>query len=264
MLLPEGLFLNLLDITLQDRVLDLGEVDDFLKAFSITHPPFGNTDDWKLEAVGGRNTLFYKGRNYVPNDLNLRRDVLWTLHDHETAGHPGKAETMVAIERHYWWPGLCTFVQNYVKGCGVCQQYKINRSPSHLSYTPIPASSTMQPFAHFSMDLIIDLPPSHSFDSILVVVDLMKGVILLPCNKTITAKQVAELLLENLYKWFRLSDEFISDRGPQFVAHAFRELLKLLGITSKLSTAYHPQTNGATERVNFAHCFQKNGQRNST
>ena len=74
--------------------------------------------------------------------------------------------------------------------------------------------------------------------------------ILLPCNKTITAEQVAKLLLENLYKWFGLPDKFISDRGPQFAAHAFRELLKLLGITSKLSTAYHPQTNGATEWVN--------------
>ena len=117
---------------------------------------------------------------------------------------------------------------------------------------PIPASSTTRPFAHCLMDLITDLPLSHGFNSILVMVDhgLTKGVILLSCNKTITAKQVAKLLLENLYKWFGLPDEFISDRGPQFTAHTFRELLKLLGITRKLSTAYHPQTNGATEQVN--------------
>ena len=85
------------------------------------------------------------------------------------------------------------------------------------------------------MDLVTDLPLSDSFDSIFVVVDhgLTKGVILLSCNKTITAEQVANLLLENLYK--------------QFAAHAFHELLKLLNITSKLSTAYHPQMNGATE-----------------
>ena len=75
------------------------------------------------------------------------------------------------------------------------------------------------------MDLITDLPISWGFDSILVVVDhgLMKGVILLPCNKTITAEQVAELLLGHLYKQFGLPDEFISDRGPQFAAHAFQE-----------------------------------------
>ena len=102
------------------------------------------------------------------------------------------------------------------------------------------------------MDLITDLPLSDGFDSILVVVDhsLTKGVILLPCNKTITAEQVANLLLENLYKRFGLPDEIISDRGPLFATHAFRELLKLLNVTSKLLMAYHPQMDGATERVN--------------
>ena len=144
------------------------------------------------------------------------------------------------------------FVQNYVKGCSMCQQHKINRLPSHPSYMPIPASTVTQPFAHCSMDLITNLPLSDGFNSILVMVDhrLMKGVILMPCNKTITTEQVAKLLLEHLYKQFGLPDEFNSDRGPQFTAHAFQELLKLLGTTSKLSTAYHPQTNGATERVN--------------
>ena len=66
------------------------------------------------------------------------------------------------------------------------------------------------------MDLITDLPLSHGFNSILVMVDhgLTKGVILLPCNKMITAEQVAKLLLENIYKQYGLLDEFISDRGP--------------------------------------------------
>ena len=141
---------------------------------------------------------------------------------------------------------------NYLKGCGVCQQDKINRTPSHLLYMPIPPSLPTRPFASCSIDLITDLPLSQGFNSILVVVDhgLTKGVILLPCNKTTTAEQVAELLLEHLCKRFGLPDKFISDRGPQFAAHAFQELLKLLNMTSKLSTAYHPQTDGAAERVN--------------
>ena len=251
-LLLDNLFLNLLDLTLQDRVLNLGQLDNFLKTFLISDPPFGAPDDWKLELVDGKNTSFYKGRNYIPDNLDLWCDIVRMLHDHETAGHPGEAETLVSVERLYWWPGLRTFVQNYVKGCGVCQQYKVNRSPSHPSYMPIPQASTTRPFAHCSMDLITDLPLSDGFNSILVMVDrgLMKGVILLPCNKMITAEQAANLLLENLYKRFGLPDKIILDRGPQFAAHAFRKLLKLLNVTSKLSTAYHPQTDGATERVN--------------
>ena len=191
-------------------------------------------------------------QNYVLDNLLLWQNILQMLHDHETAGHPGEVETLVVVEQLYWWPGLWTFVQNYVKGCGTCQQYKINRSPSHPSYSLIPGASGTWLFAHCLMDLITNLLPSGGFDSILVMVDcgLTKGVILLPCNKTIMAKQVATLLLENLYKRFRLLDEIISDQGPQFVAHVFQELLKQLNVTIKLTMAYHPQTNGATEQVN--------------
>ena len=102
------------------------------------------------------------------------------------------------------------------------------------------------------MDLITDLPLADRHNSILVMVDqgLLKGLILIPCNKTLTSEETAWLLLENLYKKFRLPDKIILDRGPQFASQTFIELLKLLGIKSALSTAYHPQTDGTTEWVN--------------
>ena len=98
----------------------------------------------------------------------------------------------------------------------------------------------------------MDSPAVDRWDSLLVVVDqgLMKGVILLPCTKTITAEQVATLLLDNLYKQFGLLDKIISDQGPQFTSQSFKELLKLLGIKLALLMAYHPQTDGTTEQVN--------------
>jgi Chromo (CHRromatin Organisation MOdifier) domain len=102
------------------------------------------------------------------------------------------------------------------------------------------------------MDFITDLPPSDGFDSILVVVDhgSTKGVILEPCNKTIDAMGTAKILLNSLYKRFGLPDKAISDRGPQFASQAFQELGRLLGIKLAMSTAHHPQTDGATERAN--------------
>src|SRR5271169_2181177 len=102
------------------------------------------------------------------------------------------------------------------------------------------------------MDLITDLPEVDGFDSIFVIVDrgLTKGIILIPCAKTLTAEDTGQLLLDNLFKRFGLPDQIISDRGPQFAARAFRELLKLLNIKSSLTTAYHPQSDRATERVN--------------
>jgi Chromo (CHRromatin Organisation MOdifier) domain len=102
------------------------------------------------------------------------------------------------------------------------------------------------------MDLITDLPLVERYDSILVMVDqgLSKGVILCPCAKTITWEGTATLLHDNLFKRFGLPDEIISDRDPRFAAHTFQELLKLLNIKSNLTTAYHPQSDRATERVN--------------
>jgi Integrase zinc binding domain len=173
-------------------------------------------------------------------------------HDHEMAGHPGELETYNGIRQNYWWPGLWTFVKNYVQGCGTCQQFKINRSPSNPAYVAIEGANNTRPFAKCSMDLITDLPPVEGYDSILVVVDrgLSKGVILCPCAKTITWEGTVTLLHDNLFKRFGLLDEIISDRDPRFATHAFQELLKLLNIKSNLTTAYHPQSDGATERVN--------------
>ena len=257
-MLPDDMFLNLIDTNLQEKIANSNNLDgtaaEALKLLLDKAPTTmtAGLADWKVETSNGQNILFYKGKNYIPQDIGLRREIVHSFHDHETAGHPGEIGTYNAIRQHYWWPGLRTFVKNYVQGCGVCQQFKIDRSPSKPAYIPTEGAKSTRPFANCSMDLITDLPLAGGYDSILVVVDqgLSKGVILVPCTKTITSEDTARLLLENLYKRFGLPDKIISDRGPQFASKAFIELLKLLGIKSALSTAYHPQTDGTTERVN--------------
>jgi hypothetical protein len=258
-MLPDTMFVNLIDVDLQERIAMVDDLDgnaaDALKLLLENAPTAMTTglEDWKLEKTNtGQNILFYRGKNYIPRNMALRRDIVKTFHDHETAGHPGELGTYTAIRQHYWWPGLRTFVKHYVQGCGTCQQFKIDRTPAKPAFIPTEGAKSTRPFANCSMDLITDLPPADGYDSILVVVDqgLSKGVILVPCNKTLTSEGTAKLLLENLYKRFGLPDKIISDRGPQFASKAFTELLKLLGIKSALSTAYHPQTDGTTERVN--------------
>ena len=257
-MLPDNMFVHLIDVELQDKIArstDLdGNATEALKLLLENGPATmtAGLQDWKLQQSNGQNILFYKGKNYIPRNTELRRELVKSFHDHETAGHPGEIGTYNAVRQHYWWPGLRTFVKNYVQGCGTCQQFKIDRTPSKPAYIPTEGAKSLRPFANCSMDLITDLPPADSYDSILVVVDqgLSKGVILIPCNKTLTSEDTARLLLENLYKRFGLPDKIISDRGPQFASKAFLALLKLLGIKSALSTAYHPQTDGTTERVN--------------
>ena len=176
-LLPENMFINLLDFNLQEQILNSCDKTMDIKATLEMIMKEGPTSlqhdlsNWKIEDINGRKAIFYKGMNYIPNDQELRRDIVKMFHDHETARHPGELETYNSVRQYYWWPGLWTFIKTYVQGCGICQQFKINRSPSHPTYQPIEGAKTTRPFANCSMDLITDLPPINGYDSILVVVD---------------------------------------------------------------------------------------------
>ena len=201
-LLPDDLFVNLLDIDLQKHILNAKNLDIDIKNIFENIQKNGPTNllnditDWKIEEIDRQKTIFYRRKNYILRDQDLQCDIVKMFNDHETAGHPGELETYKSVKIHYWWPGMCMFIKNYVQGCGHCQQFKINRSPANPAYQPIAGAKTTRPFAHCSMDLIMDLPPINGYDSILVVVDqgLSKGVILSPCVKTITWEGIAELL----------------------------------------------------------------------
>ena len=143
---------------------------------------------------------------------------------------------------------MSSFVCWFVASCVLCQQMKVNTHPMTPTLSPLPSSCTC-PFQQLSVDLVTGLPPSHGFDSLMVVVNhgLSKGVILTPCNKDINTKGVAELFFKNIFLRFGLHDCLISDRGPQFASAFAMELACILGYNLKLSTTYHSQTDGETE-----------------
>ena len=117
---------------------------------------------------------------------------------------------------------------------------------------PITGPRESRPFMQISIDLMTDLPPSKDgYDTLLVVLDhgLLKGAVLILTVKTVTATGTAELLKDNVFRRYRLPETLISDRDPRFASTVFQEWLKLLGIKSAMSTTYHPQTDGATERL---------------
>ena len=146
---------------------------------------------------------------------------------------------------------MTTYVWKYVAGCAVCQANKVNTHPTVPALLPLKSNCTC-PFQQVSVDLITNLPPSRSFDSVMVVVDhgLTKEVILCSCNKNIDAVGVAKLFFLHVFHHYGLHDKCISDRGPQFTSAFARELTHLLKYDLKLSSVYHPQTNGEMERVN--------------
>ena len=150
--------------------------------------PRSSVKDWTYE--GGH--LYFKGRMYIPPDTH--HTLVSSLHSSPTLGHAGRFCTKTFLERDFWWPGLATYVNKFIEGCTVCQQNKVNTHLVCPPLNPIP-SSTSLPFKQLSVDLITDLPEVCGMDSILVVVDhsLTKGVIIIPCSKTINAAGVGKL-----------------------------------------------------------------------
>jgi hypothetical protein len=108
------------------------------------------------------------------------------------------------------------------------------------------------PFQYVSMDLITDLPKSEGYDTILTIVDqgCSKATKFIPCNKTIDAEGVAREYLHHLVPWFGIPKQIISDRDPRFASRFSRTLCHNLGIQQNISTAFHPRTDGQTERMN--------------
>jgi len=108
-----------------------------------------------------------------------------------------------------------------------------------------------KPWMHISADFITKLPLAQEYNVILVVVDrLIKMVHFIPTTEKTLVEGLARLFRDNVWKLHSLLESIISDRGSQFAAGLMRELNRILGIESKLSMAFHPQTDGQTERVN--------------
>ena len=164
-----------------------------------------------------------------------------SIHTSEACGHGGIFCTLNLLQWDYWWPGMTTYVWKYIARCTVCQANKVNTHPTIPALSPLKSDCTC-PFQQVSVDLITNLPPSESFDSVMVIVDhgLTKGVILCPCNKNIDAAGIAKLFFLHVFHHYSLHDKCISNWGPQFTSAFARELAHLLKYNLKLSSAYHP------------------------
>lgn len=193
--------------------------------------------------------LILRGKKiYIP-DTPIRLEILKERHDSPAAGHFGTHKTLELVSRDFWWPGWRKFVKEYVKSCDVCNRAKTSRHQPHGLLHPLPVPNG--PWKSISMDFITDLPTSNSHDTILVMVDrFTKMAHFAACNKSISAEETAELVLQHVVRLHGLPDDIVTDRGPQFTSKFWSRLFELFGTRVKLSTAFHPQTDGQTERVN--------------
>ena len=190
-----------------------------------------------------------KGRIYIPNNKELKEEILKEHHDPVDIGHPGQHRMLELLKKTYWWPGLKENVKRYVQGCFKCQQNKVQhqRKAGELHPLEIPQG----PWQEISIDIIGPLPKPNGMDAIVVIVDRFTKMIRLKATTmNVSLEGIAKIYRDNIWKLHGIPRKILSDWGPQFASKFMEEFTKALGTKRQLSMAYHPQTDGQTERIN--------------
>jgi transposase InsO family protein len=188
------------------------------------------------------------GAVYVPNDRRLRTRLLELAHD--AGGHFGRARTIDRLGRQCVWVGMTKEVEDYCRSCAVCSASKTSNELPAGTLRPLPIPEGV--WDSIGIDFVGPLPKSkEGHDCILVVVDrFSKMAMLRACSVRINAVQTGKLVLDMLLGLGKLPSSIVSDRDVRFTGAVWGQLWAGLGTRLKMSTAYHPQTDGQTERMN--------------
>lgn len=200
-----------------------------------------------------------KGKIWLGQHTEAHQAVMKALHDSGIGGHSGFRVTYHRVLQLFTWPGMKQTILQYVKHCKTCQQAKNEHTklPGKLHPLPIPPEA----WHSVGMDFIEGLPISGRYDTILVVVDkFSKFGHFIPLKHPFTASTVAQLFFDNVFKLHSMPQVLISDRDKIFISQFWQQLFKLADTTLNLSSSYHPQTDGQTERLNqclenYLRCF---------
>ena len=202
----------------------------------------------KQKGVTVNNNLVQKhGRIYVPSNPELRNYLLNQFHDN--SGHVGRDKTIDLINRIFYWTNLFDDVASYVKSCIKCQRNKPSNQQPHGLLQPLEIPDTR--WSSVAIDFITGLPRSSGFNAILTITDrLTKMVHLIPTVKEATASDIAKIFLRHVVRHHGIPRSIVSDRDAKFTSHFWRELMKLLNINLKMSSANHPECDGQSEKTN--------------
>ena len=185
---------------------------------------------------------------FLPSSEVQQKAFQW-CHEAMLAGHPGVRKTINLLQQRFWWPSLRKDTKEWVLKCAVCACVETDHTGIKGLLQPLPTPNA--PWKHISMDFVVGLPNDKGYTVILVVVDsLTKLGHFIPCKQLPTASGLAHILLSTIIKLHGIPDTIVSDRGTQFTARFWQSWCVALGISSSLSTSFHPQTDGQTERLN--------------
>jgi hypothetical protein len=250
---------TLINVLKNDTGLDLlieikGHYQDDSTFKSILERPkdfrnFEVVDDLIYIKMNGRNLLC------IPKLMIDGRQLYETIiaEAHSMLAHLGPNKTLNYLRDHVWWKDMVAHTKAFCETCITCKKSKPNNQKPYGLLNPLATPS--EPWESIGVDFIGPLPLSSNrdgeFDSITVVICLLTAMTeIIPSRINYKAKDIAELMFENVYKHHGLPKTIVSDRDVLFTSTFWEHLNTLIGIKLKMSSAYHPQTDGATERAN--------------
>ncbi|GAA5873889.1 hypothetical protein JCM1840_000216 [Sporobolomyces johnsonii] len=216
----------------------------------------GDSDAAKAREAAKTSGLFYEqdgllftddSRLLIPSSPSLREALLFEAHD--AAGHFGSLKTYSALARSFFWPGMGRDVKKYVGSCDGCQRMKSETRKKQGALHPLPVPSRL--FSDIALDFVGPLPKSKGHDYLLTITDRLSGYTrLVGCTTKDDARTVAGLVYEHWVRFFGQPERMVSDRDKLFTSRFWKELHKRMGTKLQMSTAFHPETDGRSERTN--------------
>ncbi|KAL0561349.1 hypothetical protein IC582_001774 [Cucumis melo] len=232
--------------TLRQRIIDAQSNDPYLvEKRGLAEA--GQAVEFSLSSDGG---LLFERRLCVPSDSAVKTELLSEAHSSPFSMHPGSTKMYQDLKRVYWWRNMKREVAEFVSKCLVCQQVKAPRQkPAGLLQ---PLSIPEWKWENVSMDFITGLPRTlRGFTVIWVVVDrLTKSAHFVPGKSTYTASKWAQLYMSEIVRLHGVPVSIVSDRDARFTSKFWKGLQTAMGTRLDFSTAFHPQTDGQTERLN--------------
>jgi len=226
-------------------------------AQELRHSTNGTVHSSEWSNIDG--LLWFQGKIYVPQSPDLHRQIVALYHDTHITGHPRCWKTLELVSQNYWWPQMCRYIGQYVSTCDLCLRTKLWRHSPVGELQPLSVPDTRWDI--LSVDFVVELLESFGHNAVMTVVDsISKRVHFILTYTMVIVEGAARLFLHHVWKLHGLPKRIVSNCRPQFVASFTKELYRLLGIRLFSSTAWHPQMDGQTERVNqeldqFLHLF---------
>jgi hypothetical protein len=210
--------------------------------------------EWKISInechLDSRGVLKFRSRVLVPNWEPLQTALIQKTHDSHITGHPGRDATFAILRRGFHWPGMSAQVRRFCRNCDVCGRAHVWRERQKGLLAPLPIPDRF--YSELSIDFMTDLPAKEKDDPryLMVITDRLSKAVTLEAMTTMDAEACAERFVQSHYRFHHFPRAMTSDRGSNWVGRFWRKLCELVGIEQRLSTAFHPQTDGATERMN--------------